>query len=181
MTISLTWIIAHLIHAAGQSNIDLCWAFYCCIESLVIGHCKHNFYTFTYSKPGLFKPFPRNQLATKAQSFPRKSPNTASPMIARQARVFTWNRGCSSNSPPLTHGDQIPHPLEDSDNQIPSSPGRQRCQMPGVCPGGMLKLQFDWYITLQKQFETDNNECVEREWKLIFNYYQFVKCTMTDM
>ena len=52
------------------------------------------------------------------------------------AKDFTWNRGCSSNSPFLNHGDQIPHPLEDSDNQIPSSPGRQRCQMPGVCPGG---------------------------------------------
>ena len=57
-------------------------------------------------------------------------------MIARHAIDFTWNRGFSSNSPPLRHGDQIPHPLEDSDNQIPSSPGRQRCQMPGVCPGG---------------------------------------------
>ena len=78
----------------------------------------------------------RNQLATKAQSFPRKSSNTASPMIARHARDFKWNWGCSSNSPPLTRGDQIPHPLEDSDNQIPSSPRRQRCQMPGVCPGG---------------------------------------------
>ena len=46
------------------------------------------------------------------------------------------------------HGDQIPHPLEDSDNQIPSSPVRQGCQMPGVCSvgGGMLKLQFDQYI-----------------------------------
>ena len=84
----------------------------------------------------LFKPFPRNQLATKAQSFPRKSSNTASPMIARHAKDFTWNRGWSSNSPPLKHGDQIPHPLKDSDNQIPSSPGRQRCQIPGVCPGG---------------------------------------------
>ena len=83
----------------------------------------------------LFKPFPRNQLATKAQSFPRKSSNTASPMIARHAKDFTWNQGCSSNLPPLKHADQIPHPLEDSDNQIPSSPGRQRCQMPGVCPG----------------------------------------------
>ena len=94
----------------------------------------------------LFKPFPRNQLATKAQSFPRKSSNTASP-IARHVTDFTWNRGCSSNTPPLKHGDQIPHPLEDSDNQIPSSPGRQRCQMPGVCPGGgMLKLRFDRYI-----------------------------------
>ena len=34
------------------------------------------------------------------------------------------------------HGDQIPHPLEDSDDQIPSSLGRQSCQMPGVCRGG---------------------------------------------
>ena len=63
----------------------------------------------------LFKPFPSNQSATKAQSFPRKSSNTKSPMIARHAKDFTWNRGCSSNSPPLKHGDQIPHPLEDSD------------------------------------------------------------------
>ena len=40
MSISLTCIIAHLIQV-----IDLCWAFYCCIESPVIGivfHCKHN-------------------------------------------------------------------------------------------------------------------------------------------
>ena len=46
---------------------------------------------------------------------------------------------------------QIPHPLEDSGNQIPSSPGRQKCQMPGVCPGGgMLKLQFDRYTNAIK-------------------------------
>ena len=90
---------------------------------------------------------PRNQLAAKVQSFPRKSSNTASPMTACHARDFTWNRGCSSNSPPLTHEDQISHPLEDSDNQISSSPGRQRCQMPGVFRGGMLKLRFDRYIT----------------------------------
>ena len=46
-------------------------------------------------------------------------------------------------------GIKFPTPLEDSDHQIPSSPGRQRCQMPGVCPGGggMLKLRFDRYIT----------------------------------
>ena len=48
---------------------------------------------------------------------------------------------------------QIPHPLEDFDNQIPSSPGWQRCQMPGVCPGGggMLKLGFDQYISVSVQ------------------------------
>ena len=79
---------------------------------------------------------PRNQLATKVQSFPRKSSNTASPMTAGHTRDSTWNSGCSSNSPPLTHGDQISHSLEDSDNQIPSSPGRQGCQIPEVCPGG---------------------------------------------
>ena len=72
----------------------------------------------------LFKPFPRNQLATKAQSFPRKSSYTASPN-ARHAKDLHEIEGAV----------QIPHPLEDSDNQIPSSPGRQRCQMPGVCPG----------------------------------------------
>ena len=48
--------------------------------------------------------------------------NTVSRTIAHHARDFTWNRGCSSNSPPISHGDQIPHPLEDSDNQIPPSP-----------------------------------------------------------
>ena len=62
--------------------------------------------TFIFSKPesniknikikiplntaqSLFKPFPCNQLATKAQSFPRKSSNTASPLKTRQARHFT--------------------------------------------------------------------------------------------
>ena len=77
----------------------------------------------------------RNQLAKKAQSFPQKASNTVSPMITRHTRDFTWNRGCSSNSPPIIHGDQIPHTLEGSDYQIPSSLGQQRCQMPGVCPG----------------------------------------------
>ena len=47
----------------------------------------------------MLKPFPRNQLAAKAQSLRRKSSNTASPMIARHTRDFTWNRGYSSNSP----------------------------------------------------------------------------------
>ena len=118
----------------------------------IVFHCKHKnkilshiqslnpilkFLKFNTSNTAqsLFKPFPCNQLATKAQYFPRKSFNTASAMIAGHAKDFTWNRGCSSKSPPLKHGDQIPHPLEDSDNQIPSSPGRQRYQMPGVCPG----------------------------------------------
>ena len=119
--------------------------------------------TFIYSKPelsiknlkiwipsdaakSLFKPFPCTQLATKAQSFPRKSSNTASPIIARHAWDFTWNGGWGSNSQPLTHGDQIFLPLEDSDNQIPSFPGRQGDKCPGYTRG-MLKLRrFDRYI-----------------------------------
>ena len=118
----------------------------------------------------MFKPFPRNQLATKEQSFPRKSSNAASPMIARHTRNFTWNGGCSSNSPPLTHGDQILHPPENSDNQIPSSPGWQRCQMPGVCPGGMLKLRFDRYITVNGWFvkflhRTNFDSTTDGAWK----------------
>ena len=41
-----------------------------------------------------------------------------------------------SNSPPFQ-----------GNVQIPPSPGKNHSQMPGVCPGGMLKLQFDRYIT----------------------------------
>ena len=34
-----------------------------------------------------------------------------------------------------------------SDDQIPALPGKKTRQMPGVYPGGMFKLRFDWYIT----------------------------------
>ena len=34
-----------------------------------------------------------------------------------------------------------------SGDQMPSLLGRKRRQMPGVCPGGMLKLRVDWYFT----------------------------------
>ena len=57
------------------------------------------------------------------------------PNITTNRAITQTNQGSSSNSPLVTHEDQIPRPLEDSDNQIPSSTGRQRCQMPGVCPG----------------------------------------------
>ena len=30
---------------------------------------------------------------------------------------------------------------------VSSLPGKKRRQMPGVCPGGMLKLRFGWYIS----------------------------------
>ena len=65
------------------------------------------------------------------------------------------SRGCSSHSPPLTHGDQIPHPMKDSDNQIPSSPERQRCQIFGVCPsGGGGCWSFDLTDTLDSHINT---------------------------
>ena len=96
-------------------------------------------------------------------------------MIACHAEDFPWNRGCSSNSSPLTHWDQIPYPLEDSDDQIPFSPGRQRCQMPGVCPGeeggGILKLLFDWYRTLLNCNNTKDNFLQEPE-KINFKFHR---------
>ena len=116
MTNSMTCIIAHLIiiniHAAGQSNWPLL-SFLLLNWIAGIGtvmNYKHNLiHSYVQSlnpilKISKFKYLqirhkPRNQLATKAQSFPRKSSNTASP-IARHAKDFTWNRGCSSNSPP---------------------------------------------------------------------------------
>ena len=68
----------------------------------------------------------RNQLASKAQSFPRKSSNTTSSTTAHHARDFTWNWGCSSNS----------HPLEDSDNQILSSRDAKGVKCLGYARGG---------------------------------------------
>ena len=143
---SLTLVIN--IHAAGQSNWPLLsfLLWYWITGIGIVIHYKHNLiHSYIQSLNPIFKILkfkylqirhkPCKQLATKVQSFPRKSSNTASPMTAQLARDSTWNQGCSSNSPPLTHGEQIPHPLEDSNNQIPSSPGQQRCQMPGVSPG----------------------------------------------
>ena len=71
----------------------------------MVFHCKHNSKIHSYIKSlnpilkilnlntsntpqSFFKPFPRNQLATKAQSFPLKSSNTTSP-IAHHAKDFT--------------------------------------------------------------------------------------------
>ena len=47
---------------------------------------------------------------------------------------------------------QIPHPLEDSDNQILSSRDGEGVTCPGYARQGggeMLKFRFDWYITVQ--------------------------------
>ena len=59
------------------------------------------------------------------------------------ARDFAWNRGCSSNSPPLTHGDQIPYPLEDSDNQFPPPRDGKGFKCPQYARGGGECWSFD--------------------------------------
>ena len=158
---SLTLLIN--IHAAGPSNwplLSFLLLYWITGIGIVIHYKHHLIHSYIQSLNPIFKILklkclqirhkPCNQLATKVQSFPRKSSNTASPMTAELARDPTWNQGCSSNSPPLTHGDQIPQPLEDSDNQIPSSLGQQRCQMSGVSPrvggGGCWSFDLAEYI-----------------------------------
>ena len=104
------------IHAAGQSNWPLLsfLLLYWIAGIVIVIHYKHNLiHSYIQSLNPILKILkfkylqirhkPCNQLATKAQSFSRKSSNTASPMTAHLARDSTWNRGCSSNSPPLTH------------------------------------------------------------------------------
>ena len=39
-----------------------------------------------------------------------------------------------------------------SGDQIPCLPGKKRREMPGVYPGGMLKLRFDWYIAAEGMY-----------------------------
>ena len=173
---SLTLLIN--IHAAGQSNwlllsfLLLYWIAGVGIVFIVI-HYKHNLmyriscyflflhvHSYIQSLNPILKILKfkylqirhksRNQLATKAQSFPRKSSNTASPMIAHHARDFKWNRGCCSNSPPLTHGDQISPPpgrLWQSNSLLRGTAKLSNARgMPG---GWMLKLRFDRYIMHQ--------------------------------
>ena len=139
--------------------IDLCWAYLLNRRF----HCKHNLiHSYIQSLNPVLKilKFKYLQIRHKAclspflvtnQSFPRKSSNTASATIVRHmqsAQRFHMKSRPQFSPPPHTHGNKIHHRLELSDNQIPSSPGRQRFQMPGVCPGGMLKARFDRYITV---------------------------------
>ena len=88
------------------------------------------------------------------------SPRQKFYMKSRVQFKFPTPKAWGSNSPP-------PPTLEDSDNQIPSSQGRQRCQMPGVCRGGggacwsfdltgtlapKLKVCCDWSTFLSARF-----------------------------
>ena len=145
--------------------IDLCWAFYCCIESPVIGivfPCKHNLiHSYIQSlNPKILK-FKYLQIRHKACLSPFLVTNWPQRHNRFHENPLTPCPPWKLTTPEISHeiegAVQIPHPLEDSDNQIPSYPGRQRCQMPGVCPrgGGMLKLRFDRYIiTVHAIFST---------------------------
>ena len=90
----------------------------------------------------LFKPFLRNQLATKAQSFPQKSSNTMSAMIA-----------CHKQSAQRFHMKsrlrfKFSTPWKTLIIKFPPPRGGQRCQIPRVWlgeVGGILKLRFDRY------------------------------------
>ena len=105
---SLTLLIN--IQAAGQSNWPLLsfLLLYWIAGIGIVIHYKHNLvHSYIQSLNPILKfkylqiwHKPCNQLATKAQSFPRKSSNTAPPMTAHLARDSTQNRECSSNSPP---------------------------------------------------------------------------------
>ena len=97
---SLTLLIN--IYAAGQSNgplLSFLLLYWIAGIGIVI-HYKHNLiHSYIQSLNSISKILKLkyleirhrlcNQLATKAQSFPRKSSNTMSPMIARHARDFT--------------------------------------------------------------------------------------------
>ena len=57
---------------------------------------------------------------------------------------YTRTRDKSGSNSPPCHGNV----------QIPPSSDTMYSQMPGVCPGGMLKLQFDRYVS--RSFAIDN-------------------------
>ena len=79
----------------------------------------------------LFKPFLRNQLATKAQSFPQKSSNTMSAMIAchkQSARRFHMKSRLRF---------KFPTPWKTLIIKFPPPRGGQRCQIPRVWLGGV--------------------------------------------
>jgi hypothetical protein len=42
----------------------------------------------------------------------------------------------------------MPHHMEDLERQIPYSLEKTLSQIPGICPGGMLKFRIDRYIIL---------------------------------
>ena len=141
-------------HTCGQAVCNKRRLQTCILAGKRGKHCCESFNRFPITKLlSLLKVQFRDTksfLPASMQACSLRSSHTASPaMIARHVQraqrfhmksrqlfkfptAFAWG----SNSPPPSQGDQIPHPLEDSDNQIPSSPGQQRCQIPGVCPGG---------------------------------------------
>ena len=155
--------------------IDLCWAFYCCIESPVIGivlHCKHNFYTFIYSKPesniknikiyissirqkACLSPFlvtnwpQRQKIIFSTKILQHRISHDSSPrqrfhMKSRVQFKFPTPNAWGSNSPSNARG-------------FPRGGG-----------GGMLKLWFDRYITdTGTDFILDNTNACNQEASLV--------------
>ena len=76
----------------------------------------------------LFKPFPRYRLATKAQSFPRKSSNTASPTIAHHVQ------SAQRLHMKLRLWFKFPTPWNNSDNSV--LPGTAKVSNAQGMPGG---------------------------------------------
>ena len=74
---------------------------------------------------------------TKAK-FYLVNPSNPSKIEKNSGAYYARTRDKSgSNSPPFQRNVQIPH-----------SPGMMHSQMPGICPGGMLKFRIDRRITL---------------------------------
>ena len=57
-------------------------------------------------------------------------------MIARHAKNFTWNPGCSSNSPPLKHGIKFPTPWKTLIIKFPPPRDGKGVKCPGYARGG---------------------------------------------
>ena len=150
-----------------------------CTDIGIVFHCKHNLmHSYIQSLKPILKilKFKYLQIPHKAYLSPflvtnwpqrynlfHENPLTPCPpwylASCTAPTDFTWNRGYRSKSPPPTHRDQIPQDLKDSDNQIPSSPGRQRCQ---IWPGKgwwsfdltdtQIQTRRPWLASYQKPF-----------------------------
>ena len=72
---------------------------------------------------------------------------------ACHARDFTWNRGCSPNSPPLTHGDQIPHPWKTLIIKFPPPPDGKGVKCLGNARGGGCCRYITGMFIMERDFK----------------------------
>ena len=171
MTISLTCIIATPKRTYGgrrcATNADCRLAYWQVNEVNIVVKCFNRFpitklwvfWKFSLGIRNLLEPFTTIFTSFTCQSVSLQSAFVAHrvpAMIARHvqsAQRFHMKWRLRFKFPiPFAWGSNSP-PLEDSDNQIPSSPRQQRCQMPGVCPwgGGVdVEASIDRQITFHK-------------------------------